>query len=95
MRYEVRERDGRLEVEIAAPQSVQDRFLHLLEACTQGERACPALRCGSIETRAPAAPGDPILVTLTPHPGVRIDPAVIETCLAFTLGAGKRCAGCG
>jgi hypothetical protein len=43
----------------------------------------------------PAAPEQPIRITLTPHPGVHIDPAVIETCLAFALGAGKRCAGCG
>lgn len=95
MRYAVREANGRLEVEIEAPEKVQKMFLHLLDVCTLGERACPALRCGTIETRTPAAPGEPIRITLTPHPGMHLDPAVIESCLAFTLGNGKRCAGCG
>jgi hypothetical protein len=33
----------------------------------------------------------PIRITLTPHPGITVDPKLIERCLQFTLGCGKRC----
>jgi len=83
---------GRLEIEIDAPRDERDAFVELLNACTQGDRACPALRCGAVETTVPAGAVEaPIRITLTPDPGVTVDPKRIERCLRFTLGCGKRC----
>jgi hypothetical protein len=43
-----------------------------------------------VETTVPAGTEEaPIRITLTPHPGVIVDPKLIERCLAFTL----RCSG--
>jgi hypothetical protein len=95
VRYQIRENCGRLEIEIEAPSPARDNFLDLLDACTQGERGCPALRCGTVETIAPAAPDAPLRIVLTPHPGVRVDPSLIERCLAFTLRCGTRCTSSG
>jgi hypothetical protein len=92
MPYRIREDGGRLEIEIEAPAAARDNFLALLDACTQGERGCPALRCGTVETTIPATPEAPIRIVLTPHPGARVDPKLIERCLAFTLGCGRACA---
>jgi hypothetical protein len=92
MPYRIRESDGRLEIEIEAPAAARDNFLDLLEACTQGERGCPALRCGTVVTTVPETLDAPIRIVLTPHPGVRVDPRLIERCLAFTLGCGRACA---
>ena len=87
MSYRIRTLLDRLEIEIDAPRDAREAFCELLEACTQGDRACPALRCGKVETTMPAgAEGAPIRITLTPHPGVTVDPKLIERCLAFTLG---------
>ena len=94
MPYRIRTVGGRLEIEIDAPRDAREAFCELLDACTRGDRACPALRCGAIET-AQAALGEdaPIRITLTPHPGVSVDPGLIERCLRFTLrgGADRRC----
>jgi hypothetical protein len=91
MPYRIRTLRDRLEIEIDAPRGQREAFRELLEACTQGERACPALRCGAIDTSVPAgAEETPIRITLTPRPGVTVDPALIERCLGFTLGCGRR-----
>ena len=90
MPYRIFTLRDRLEIEIDAPRQERDAFCELLEACTQGDRACPALRCGAVETTVPAE-DTPIRITLTPRPGVTVDPKLIERCLAFTLGCGKRC----
>lgn len=91
MPYRIRTVLGRLEIEIDAPREARDAFCDLLDACTQGERACPALRCGAVETTVPAGDEDaPIRITLTPHPGVSVDPGLIERCLQFTLGCGAK-----
>jgi hypothetical protein len=47
------------------------------------------LRCGTVETRT--APGDEIRIKVVPLPNVQIDRRLIERCLAFTLGCGRRC----
>ncbi|HSD43519.1 MAG TPA: hypothetical protein VLD36_16840 [Burkholderiales bacterium] len=91
MAYQIEEYPDRLEIAIDAPPAERDSFLDLLDACTQGERACPALRCGTVETRIPVTPGEAIRIKVVPHPDVRIDRKLIERCLAFTLGGGKRC----
>lgn len=91
MPYRIRTVPGRLEIEIDAPREARDAFCDLLDACTRGDRACPALRCGAVETTVPAGDEDaPIRITLTPHPGVSVDPGLIERCLKFTLGGGAR-----
>jgi hypothetical protein len=92
MPYRIQSLPGRLEIEIDAPRDEREAFVELLDACTQGDRACPALRCGAVETTVPAGADDaPIRITLTPHPGITVDPKLIERCLQFTLGCGKRC----
>ena len=93
MPYRIRTLPDRLEIEIDAPHDAREAFVELLDACTQGDRACPALACGAVETTVPAGGEDaPIRITLTPHPGVTVDPKLIERCLQFTLGcSGKRC----
>lgn len=97
MPYRIRTLPDRLEIEIDAPRDARAAFCELLEACTQGDRACPALRCGAVETSVPT--GDEaatIRISLTPRPGVSVDPKLIERCLAFTLGCGgKRCCAAG
>jgi hypothetical protein len=89
MRYQIDEYPDRLEIAIDAPRAERESFLDLLDACTQGERACPALRCGMVETRT--TPGDVIRIKVVPLPNVQIDRRLIERCLTFTLGCGKRC----
>lgn len=89
MRYRIDEFPDRLEIAIDAPRAERESFLDLLDACTQGERACPALRCGTVETRT--MPGGAIRIKVVPLPNVQIDRRLIERCLAFTLGCGKRC----
>ncbi len=92
--YRIRAVGGRLEIEIDAPREARAAFCDLLDDCTQGDRACPALRCGAVETALPAPDEDaPIRITLTPHPGASVDPGLIERCLRFTLrgGADRRC----
>jgi hypothetical protein len=90
MSYQIEDYPDRLEIAIDAPRDDRDAFLDLLDACTQGERGCPALRCGTVETTLPAAPDGAIRIKVVPHPGIRIDPQLIERCLAFTLGCGVR-----
>jgi hypothetical protein len=91
MPYQIRTVRGRLEIDIDAPRDAREAFCELLDACTQGDRACPALRCGAVETTVPAGDEDaPIRITLTPHPGITVDPGLIERCLKFTLGCGAR-----
>jgi hypothetical protein len=90
MPYQIQEYPDRLEIAIDAPREEQASFLDLLDACTQGERGCPALRCGTVETTLPVAPDNAIRIKVVPHPGVRVDPKLIERCLAFTLGCGAR-----
>jgi hypothetical protein len=92
MPYRIQTLPDRLEIEIDAPRDEREAFVELLDACTQGDRACPALRCGAVETTVPSGAADaPIRITLTPHPGITVDPKLIERCLQFTLGCGKRC----
>ena len=93
MPYQIQEYPDRLEIAIDAPRGDRDAFLDLLDACTHGERGCPALRCGTVETTLPAAPDGAIRIKVVRHPGVRIDPMLIERCLAFTLGCGARRSG--
>jgi hypothetical protein len=90
MSYQIQEYPDRLEIAIDAPREERESFLDLLDACTNGERGCPALRCGTVETTLPAAPDSAIRIKVVPHPGVRVDPKLIERCLAFTLGCGAR-----
>jgi hypothetical protein len=90
MAYQIQEHSDRLEILIDAPRDDRDAFLDLLDACTQGERGCPALRCGTVETILPAMPDGAIRIKVVPHPGMRIDAKLIERCLAFTLGCGAR-----
>ena len=92
MSYRIQTLGGRLEIEIDAARDERDAFVELLHACTQGDRACPALRCGAVQTTAPAGnEAAPIRIVLTPRPGVTVDPKLIERCLKFTLGCGKGC----
>lgn len=90
MSYRIEEYPDRLEIAIDAPRDDRDAFLDLLDACTQGERGCPALRCGTVETTLPAFPDGAIRIKVVPHPGIRVDSKLIERCLAFTLGCGVR-----
>lgn len=92
MAYRIRELGDRLEIEIDAPAPVRETFLELLDVCTQGDQGCPALRCGSLEKTVPSCSDAPIRITLTPHPGVRVDPTLIARCLQFTLGCRRCCA---
>jgi hypothetical protein len=39
----------------------------------------------------PETAGDAIRIKVVPLPNVQIDRRLIERCLAFTLGCGKRC----
>jgi hypothetical protein len=91
MAYQIEEYPDRLEIAIDAPPAERESFLDLLDACTQGERACPALRCGTVETRIPTTPDGAIRIKVVPLPNVQVDRKLIERCLAFTLGCGKRC----
>lgn len=93
MPYQIEAYPDRLEIAIDAPQDDRDAFLDLLDACTYGERGCPALRCGTVETTLPEAPDGAIRIKVVPHPGSRVDPKLIERCLAFTLGCGTRRSG--
>lgn len=88
MPYRIEEHPDRLEVEIDAPREDQESFLDLLDACTRADGGCPALRCGTVETRV--SPAGPIHIKVVPFPGVRIDTKVIERCLKFTLGCRAR-----
>ena len=90
MAYQIKEYPDRLEIAIDAPRAARESFLDLLDACTQGERGCPALRCGTVETTLPAMPDGAIRIKVVPHQGVRIDVKLIERCLAFTLDCNKR-----
>jgi hypothetical protein len=90
MPYHIEEHPDRLEIAIDAPREERESFLDLLDACTHGERGCPALRCGTVETMVPAAGDGAIRIKVVPHPGVRIDTKVIERCLEFTLGCRAR-----
>ena len=90
MSYQIEEYPDRLEIAIDAPREERESFLDLLDACTNGEQGCPALRCGTVETTLPATPNNAIRIKVVPHPGVRVDPKLIERCLAFTLGCGAR-----
>lgn len=94
MPYRIEQYPDRLEIAIDAPRADRQAFLDLLDACTHGERGCPALRCGAVETTVPTGADDAIRIKVVPHPGVRIDPGLIERCLAFTLGCGARRGGC-
>jgi hypothetical protein len=93
MSYQIQEYPDRLEIAIDAPREERESFLDLLDACTHGERGCPALRCGTVETTLPAMPDGAIRIKVVPHPGVHVDPKLIERCLAFTLGCGTRRSG--
>jgi len=90
MSYQIQEYPDRLEIAIDAPREERESFLDLLDACTHGERGCPALRCGTVETTLPVAPDSAIRIKVVPHLGVRVDPKLIERCLAFTLDCGAR-----
>jgi hypothetical protein len=92
MPYRVRTVLDRLEIEIDAPRDQREAFTELLDACTQGDRPCPALACGAVKTVPAGNEEAPIRITLTPRPGVTVDPKLIERCLQFTLGcSAKRC----
>lgn len=90
MSYRIDEHPDRLEIAIDAPRDAREAFLDLLDACTQAEGGCPALRCGTVATDIPAAGEGPIRIKVVPFPGVRIDTKVIERCLEFTLGCATR-----
>jgi hypothetical protein len=90
MLYQIQNYPDRLEIAIDAPREDREAFLDLLDACTQGERGCPALRCGTVETTLPPAGEGRIRIKVVPHAGVQVDPGIIERCLKFTLGCGER-----
>ncbi len=90
MKYDIRESETGIDIDVVDVGHKQQELLEAFQACQTGQCSCPTdeyekLDALTITTSTIADDGKSIHLHLTAISGMQIDPAEIDRCLSYTV----------
>ncbi len=85
MKYDIRESEAGIDIDVVDVGDKQQELLAAFQACQAGQCSCPTDEYEKLDALAITEDGESIHLHLSAKPGLHIESAEIDRCLSYTV----------